>query len=194
MAPPGPFSLDRMVRAVEKVRERLLRSTAALEKAAISYAVAGGNAVAVWVTRVDESAVRNTRDVDILIRRSDLEAVKAALEGAGFHYRHSAGVDWFLDGPNARARDAVHVVFAGEKVRPHEPLPNPDVSESEWAEHFHVLTLPALVRIKLTAFRDKGRTHIRDLLEVGLIDAAWVRRFPPELAARLQLLIDTPEN
>jgi hypothetical protein len=183
-----------MVRAVEKVRERLLRSTAALEKAGIPYAVAGGNAVAVWVTRVDEAAVRNTRDVDILIRRGDLEAVKAALQGAGFFYRHSAGVDLFLDGPNAKARDAVHVVFASEKVRPHEPLPNPDVSESEWAESFRVLTLPALVRIKLTAFRDKDRTHVRDLLEVGLLDATWVPRLPPELAARLQLLIDTPED
>src|SRR5881396_2368683 len=108
MAPVlGPFSLDRMVRAVEKVRERLLRATAALEKAGIPYAVAGGNAVAVWVTRVDESAVRNTRDVDILIRRADLAAVKTALEGAGFVYRHSAGVDIFLDGAVAKARDAV---------------------------------------------------------------------------------------
>ena len=139
----GPFSLDRMVRAVEKVRERLLRSTAALEKAGIPYAVTGGNAVAVWVTRVDESAVRNTRDVDILIRRGDLEAVKAALQGAGFVYRHNAGVDLFLDGPNAKARDASHVVFAGEKVRVDEPLPNPDVSESEQAESFRVLTLLA---------------------------------------------------
>ena len=191
---PGPFSLDRMVRAVEKVRERLLRSTAALEKAGIPYAVAGGNAVAVWVTRVDESAVRNTRDVDILLRRGDLEAAKVALEGAGFHYRHSARLDLFLDGPNAQARDAVHVVFAGEKVRAHELLPNPDVTESEWAEHFRILTLPALVRIKLTAFRDKDRTHLRDLLEVGLLDASWLARLPPELAARLQLLLDTPEE
>src|SRR5581483_394057 len=94
----GPFSLDRMVRAVEKVRERLLRATAALEKASLAYAVAGGNAVAAWVTRVDESAVRNTRDVDILIRREDFDAVKAALESAGFVYRHVAAVDLFLDG------------------------------------------------------------------------------------------------
>lgn len=194
MLVPGPFSLDRMVRAVEKVRERLLRSTAALERASIPYAVAGGNAIAVWVTRVDEAAVRNTRDVDILIRRADLEAVKAALKDAGFHYRHSAGVDLFLDGPDGKARDAVHVVFAGEKVRPHESLPNPDVGDSEWAESFRVLSLPALVQIKLTAFRDKDRTHVRDLLEVGLLDASWVPRLPPELAARLQLLIDTPED
>ena len=79
-----PASLDRMVRAVEKVRERLLRSTAALEAAAIPHAVIGGNAVAAWVSRVDEAAVRNTQDVDILIRRSDLGRVKVALENAGF--------------------------------------------------------------------------------------------------------------
>src|ERR1700736_1874782 len=104
----GPFSLDRMVRAVERVRERLLRATAALEQAKIPYAVVGGNAVAAWVTRVDESAVRNTQDVDILVRRDDLDAVKTALAGAGFVYRHVARMDLFLDGPTAKARDAVH--------------------------------------------------------------------------------------
>ncbi len=190
----GPFSLDRMVQAVEKVRERLLRATAALEGAGVPYAVAGGNAVAAWVTRVDESAVRNTRDVNVLIRRDDLEAASAALAAAGFVRRHTAGVDLFLDGPEAKARDAVHLVFAGEKVRADELLPNPDVTESEPADHFRVLSLPALVQIKLTAFRDKDRTHLRDLLEFGLIDASWCRRLPPELAARLQGLIDSPEG
>ena len=195
MAPSlGPFSLERMVRAVEKVRERLLRATAALENASIPYAVCGGNAVAVWVTRVDESAVRNTRDVDILIRRSDLDAVKTALLAAGFDYKHTAGLDLFLDGPSARARDAVHIVFAGEKVRPEELLPNPDVTESVPSDQFRVLDLEALVRIKLTSFRDKDRTHIRDLLDVGLIDGNWCWRYPAELAARLQPLIDTPDG
>ena len=73
-----PFSLDRMVRAVEKVRERLLRATAALETANVPYAVIGGNAVAAWVARVDEAAVRNTADVDILLRRDDLPVARAA--------------------------------------------------------------------------------------------------------------------
>jgi len=190
----GPFSLERMVRAVEKVRERLLRATAALESAQIPYAVAGGNAVAVWVTRVDESAVRNTRDVDILIRRSDLDAAKSALLAAGFEYKHTAGLDLFLDGPGARTRDAVHIIFAGEKVRPEELLPNPEVTESVPSDRFRVLDLEALVRIKLTAYRDKDRTHLRDLLDVGLIDADWCRRYPAELAARLQTLIDTPDG
>ena len=194
MAALGSFSLEAMERAVGKVYERLLRATAVLEQAGIAYAVAGGHAVAAWVARVDESATRNTRDVDILIRRSDFDAVKSALEKVGFMYRHSAGIDLFLDGPDAKARDAVHIVFAGEKVRAHELLPNPDVTESEPADRFRVLSLPALVQIKLTAFRDKDRTHLRDLLEVGLIDATWKDRLPPELAVRLQTLIETPEG
>ena len=76
----------------------------------------GGNAVAAWVSRVDEAAVRNTQDVDILLRREDLERAKAALAAAGFVFRHVKSVDMFLDGPGAKARDAIHVVFAREKV------------------------------------------------------------------------------
>jgi hypothetical protein len=190
----GPFSLDRMVQAVERVRDRMLRATAALEQAGIPYAVIGGNAVAAWVARVDEAAVRNTQDVDILIRRADLPAATSAMESAGFPFRHVRGVDMFLDGPNAKARDAVHLVFAGERVRPDDPLPSPDVDESESAGSFKILRLAELVQMKLTAFRDKDRTHLRDLLEIGLIDASWIQHYPPELAARLQHLVDTPEG
>ena len=46
MLPFGELVLERMVRAVEKVRERLLRATAALDAAGVLYAVIGGNAVA----------------------------------------------------------------------------------------------------------------------------------------------------
>ena len=183
-----------MIRAVEKVRQRVLRAASALEKADIPYAVAGGNAVAAWVSRVDEAAVRNTQDVDILLRRTDLEAAKIAMAEAGFVYRHAAGIDMFLDGPGAKARDAVHVVFAGEKVRPEYTDPAPDVSQSEATESFRVLTLESLVRMKLTSYRRKDQVHVLDLLEVGLIDAAWVDRLPPELAARLQILLDTPDG
>ena len=186
--------LDRMVSAVEEVRQRLLRATAALERAGVPYAVAGGNAVAAWVARIDQGAVRNTADVDILLRRRDLPATVEALEGVGFVYRHVAGMDVFLDGPDGKVRSAVHVIFAGEKVRPHEALPNPLVNESVADQRFRVLTLQALVQIKLTAFRRKDQVHLLDLLDVGLIDKTWKDRYPPELAERLQLLIDTPED
>jgi len=190
----GDVSWERMIGAVEKVRQRVLRAVAALDKAGIPYAVAGGNAVAAWVSRVDEAAVRNTQVVDILMRRSDLDAATAALVEAGFVRRHVAGVEMFLDGPQAKARDAIHVVFAGEKVRPEYLLPAPNVEESEQTVAFHVLDLDALVRMKLTSFRDKDRMHLRDLLDVGLVDASWCERFLPELASRLRTMVETPEG
>ena len=49
--------------------------------------VVGGNAAAAWVSRVDETAVRNTRDVDLLLWREGLSAATAALETAGFQHR-----------------------------------------------------------------------------------------------------------
>jgi hypothetical protein len=190
----GPFSLERVVSAVEKVRQRLLKAAAALRAAGVDYAVIGGTAVALWVSRVDEAAVRNTQDVDILIRRDDFAAARNALEHAGFVSRHTAGIDIFLDGPAAKLRDAVHVMFANEKVRPHEPLPDPDVNEAEETDLFRVISLEALVRIKLTAFRDKDRTHLRDLIDVGLLDAGWLTNLPAPLADRLHQLLETPEG
>jgi putative nucleotidyltransferase-like protein len=190
----GPVSWERMIRAVEKVRERLKRAADALEQAGVPYAVAGGNAVASWVSRVDEAAVRNTRDVDLLIRRGDLDAATAALTQAGFVARHAAGVTMFLDGPKASARDAVHVLFAGEKVRREYALAAPEVDESEQSAGFRVLNLDALVRMKLTSFRRKDQVHLLDLLDVGLIDASWRQRLPPELATRLQQLLDDPNG
>ena len=79
---------ERVAREVEKVRQRLKRSTQALELAGIPYAVIGGNAVAEWVGRVDPAAVRNTQDVDILIRRSDFDERKVGSSAAGADGRH----------------------------------------------------------------------------------------------------------
>ncbi len=183
-----------MVNAVEKVRQRLLKASSTLRAAGIPYAVVGGNAVAAWVATIDEAAVRNTQDVDILVRREDFEAVRKALESAGFVHRRVAGIDLFLDNATASARDAVHIIYAGEMVRAGEPGPNPTVSESTELGQFRVVTLEALVRIKLTAFRRKDQVHLLDMLGIGLIDPTWTKNLPPVLAARLQTLIDTPDG
>ena len=193
-SPYAEVSWERMSHAVEKVRERLLRAARVLEQAEIPYAVAGGNAVAAWVSRVDESAVRNTQDVDILLRRADLPAARNALEQAGFVYGPAASVDKFLDKRGAKARDAVHVLFAAEKVRPDDAEAAPDVFESEASADFRLLSLDALVRMKLTSFRDKDRVHLRDCIDVGLVDHTWLERVPATLRARLQELLDNPEG
>ncbi len=183
---------ERALMAAERVKERLRRSTKALDASGIRYAVVGGNAVAEWVARVDEDAVRNTRDVDILIRREDFDAVRAALETVGFIYHNVFGVDAFIDGPTGRPSGGIHLLFAGEKVKPGDCVPAPSLDESERANDFQVTDLNSLVRMKLIAWRDKDRTHLRDLIGVGQIDANWPVRFPPPLDARLQQLFDTP--
>ena len=185
--------LDRMERAVAKVRERLLRTTAVLNKAGIPYAVVGGNAVASWVSTVDEGAVRNTRDVDLLVRREDLPAITAALEQAGFVRAEVLDVPMFLDGPDAKPSESIHLLFAGEKVRPEHPLPSPHLAAVDDPAGFRVLPLPSLVYMKLLSHRLKDQVHVRDLIGVGLIDRSWVARVPPVLAGRLREMLDTPE-
>jgi Uncharacterised nucleotidyltransferase len=185
--------LDRMERAVTKVRERLLRVTAVLNQAGVPYAVVGGHAVASWVTTVDESAVRNTRDIDLLVRRLDLPVITAALERAGFLRAEVLDVTMFLDGPDARPSESVHLLFAGERVRAEYPLPAPDLSTIDDPAGFRVITLEALVHMKLLSNRDKDRTHVRDLVGVGLVDRSWLTKLPPLLAERLQGILDTPD-
>jgi Uncharacterised nucleotidyltransferase len=190
----GDALWQRMERAVQKIQERLERTTTTLEQAGVPYAIIGGNAVRAWVAQADEAAVRTTRDVDILLRRSDWPAAVAAMQRAGFIFRHVKGIDMFLDGPGSKARDAVHVLFAGEKVRPEDPVPAPDVSESEDIQHHRTLRLDALVRMKLTAFRRKDQMHLLDMIDVELVDESWCERLPPELAVRLKELIDNPNG
>jgi Uncharacterised nucleotidyltransferase len=189
-----PDTLDRMVRAVEKVRERLLRSTAALESAGIPYAVIGGNAVAAWVSQVDEGAVRNTRDVDILVRRDDLPAVIRAMQTAGFEYANVTGVDLFIDGPTGKPSEGVHLLFCDEKVKPADEVPTPAITEAVAGEQYRFLTLEALVRMKLVSYRLKDRVHLQDLTRIGLIDDTWPARFPDLLANRLREILADPEG
>jgi hypothetical protein len=195
-----PVSWERMNEGVESVRRRLERAAKALAAARVPYGVIGGNAVAAWVSRVDASAVRNTRDVDLLLRRADMEAARIALEQAGFVHRRVASLgragsmDVFLDGPEAKVRDALHILWAGERAVPDALESAPELKETEFTGEFELVPLNDLVRMKLVSFRDKDRMHLRDLLSVGLIDESWIKNFPASLAARLQQILDDPEG
>lgn len=190
----GDVLWERIERAVEIVKDRLRRVTQALNAAEVPYAVIGGNAVQFWVAQVDESVVRNTRDVDIILNRNDLPRAIEVLEQAGFLYRPSAAVSMFLDGPNAGARDAVHVIFAGEKVREEYPEPVPNVEPFELIQSAKTLPLESLVRMKLTSFRRKDQVHILDMISIGLIDESWCQRYSGELSTRLRELLDDPDG
>lgn len=196
----APVSWKRMAEGIENVKNRLDRAAAALGGGGVKYAVIGGNAVAAWVSRVDAAAVRNTRSVEILLRREDMDRAKAALEAAGFVHRRvsslgkAGAMDVLLDPLDAKVRDAVRIHWAGEKVVPEAIEPTPELDRTEPGDGFDLVPLEDLVRMKLTSFRDKDRMHLRDLASVGLVDGAWVARFPGVLAERLQGILDDPEG
>jgi GrpB-like predicted nucleotidyltransferase (UPF0157 family) len=191
-----PDTLERMARAVERIQERLAKATSALAAGGVPYAVIGGNAVAAWVAQVDVGAVRTTRDVDILIRRHDLDAAKAAMAAAGFEHAEVAGVDLFIEGPTGKPSEGVHLIFAGERVKSADPVPAPLVEESLQVEGvaYRVVALDALVRMKLVAFRLKDQVHLQDMTRLGLIDRTWPDRYPPELADRLRQILANPDG
>jgi hypothetical protein len=189
-----------MAKGIDDVKRRLERVVMALAKFGVRYAVAGESAVAAWVSRADESAVRNTRDVDILLRREDAEKAPEALEAAGFVHRRIASLgkagamDVFLNDPDAKVRDAVHVLWAGEKPVQDAIENTPELHETEVGEGFSLVPLQDLVRLKLISFRYKDSMHLRDLLSVGLIDHNWSERFPSEFAARSQIILQVLQS
>jgi hypothetical protein len=186
--------LDRVEQAVAMVKERLKRAVAALDAAGIPHAVAGGHAVAAWVSRIDPAAVRTTVDVDILIDRADLARATAALEAVGFVHSFTSGIHIFVDGPSGKAREAVHILFAGETVKPSDPVPAPDLASTHDHEGYRIVDLDRLIAMKLTAFRLKDRVHLIDMIDVGLIDASTVARVPPVLRPRLEQLLADPNG
>lgn len=188
------LSMERALMAVENVRERLLNSTRALDRAGVPYAVIGGNAVAAWVARVDPDAVRNTVDVDLLIRRNDLDRVASALSEIGYDAAEVQGVTVFVERASPSVRRGLHILFANERVRPHYALPTPDPSQSHRADDgYAVIELLPLLQMKLTSFRRKDQVHLDDMLELGMITPELEAALPPELRARLDGLRANPE-
>jgi len=185
---------ERMFRAVELVQQRLNRACHALREAQVPYAVIGGNAVAAWVATIDDGAVRNTRDVDLLLAEEDLPRATQALESAGFVRSEVMGVVVFLDGPEGKPSQGLHILLAGRKVRPEYVSPTPSVDDAIEINQKRIVQLEALVEMKLNSYRDKDRTHLRDMIELGLIDSNWPARFPNVLGERLKQLLDDPEG
>ena len=188
--PAVPGLWERYLMALDDVTDRLHRIVYALETAGVAYALVGGQAVALWVATKDPAAVRTTKDVDLLLRREDLPRARAAAAAAGFDYFEALGVGMFLEKSDPNPRKRVHLLWAGEKVRPDCPLPSPTIEERETLEPGkHVVALAGLVGMKLMANRDQDRVHLRDLIEVGLIDRSTLQNLPPDLASRLDALL-----
>jgi hypothetical protein len=187
-------TLDRMVQAVDRVRSRLTRAVSALNAARIPYAIVGSSAVAAQIAKVDESAVRFTNDVDILLNRSDFERLHSTLSMAGFVALQVGPKILFAEGLENNHRHSLRIIFANELVRESDLEKAPPTLEADDFGEARILRLQPLVSMLLTDNRLNSRVDLRDMIDVGLIDATWPARFIPDLGARLQALLDDPEG
>jgi len=153
--------------------------------AGLDYRVAGGLATYLYVEEAAPDAGRLTKDIDVVVRRSDIERIARAAEPFGFQHRHVAGVDMLVSAVEPSARRAVHLVFAGEKVRPEYAEPAPQIGPARTVRGLRLIPLVDLVRMKLTSFRAIDAAHVLDLDRVGLITPEVEQGLSAALCERL---------
>lgn len=152
----------------------LERIAAPLAAAKIPYEVIGGMAVMVQIDRVEPAAVRNSKDIDIMINRADLERTREIVQ---------------IDSHTSTVLNPVHLVFSGEKTKANQAMPNPPLRPEHVSVHgVQVAVIPVmdLVAMKLANNRDIDRVHVRDLDSVGLVTPEIEKALPAPLHARLQ--------
>lgn len=97
-------------------------------------------------------------------------------------------------GDTESAKNAVHLVFSGEKVRANYPEPTPPIMPDQKQIHGKdVMVIPVadLARMKLTSFRLKDQVDIKTLDAAGLITTEVEMKLPPELSTRLKHVRET---
>jgi hypothetical protein len=182
-----PDMLDRMSLIEELARDRFERSTKSLKRAGISFALIGGHAVAHWVRTADRGADRATPNVDLLVASSNFARATKAISEAGFRPVPIFQRTTFVDECNGTHRSGVQLLVEGD-------TPFLKLSQSTLIENELVVVLHSLIANKLALFRTIDRVHIRDLMDVGLIDETWPTRFPPPLDDRLREILADPNG
>jgi hypothetical protein len=153
----------------EKRLEQLLdlasRVEAAFAASGLEYPVVGGLAAYLYIEKAEPDAGRLTKDIDILVRRDDLERIAEAVEPFGLQCRD----DMLLQTGATSTRRAVHLIFSGERVRPEYSEGAPEMRACRTIKGIRLVPLSDLVLMKLTSFRLKDEMHLKDLDEAGLI-------------------------
>jgi hypothetical protein len=157
----------------------------AFSSAGIEYRVVGGLAAYLCVEGIEPDAGRLTKDIDIVVRREDLERIAKAVEPFGFQLRNVAGVDMLVQARDPSAPRAVHLVFAGDKVREESSEAAPELGVARPMRGMPLIPLADLVRMKLTSFRARDEAHLKDLDDAGLITADAEASLSPILRERL---------
>jgi hypothetical protein len=141
--------------------------------AGLEYCVAGGLAVYLCVEEAEPDAGRLTKDIDIVVRRSDLDNIAKSAGAFGLCYSCAGGEHMLRQAGAPSTRRAVHLLF------------EPAVETHQVINGIRVAPLAQLVEMKLTAFRIKDQMHLKDLDQVGLVTTDIERQLSPLHRERL---------
>ena len=159
----------------------------ALRDADVHFEVVDGVAVNAHIFSLNRSRSFVTRDIDLLVNRSDLPRIAEAAEPLGYHAKKMMG-GYTLIRPGQDLAEAIHLLFIGEKSKSNQPFPHPEIHPEE--KHLLNLRIPVaplkdLLAMKLNSLRPKDVVHIEILDDVGLINQDLERELPPALRERL---------
>src|SRR5579863_1574200 len=143
----GMYSLSNDLERIVKV----------LQDAGVRFEIVGGVAVNAHILTKNRSRSFVTRDIDVLLHRSDIERVAKAAEPFGYTARKIMG-GFMLIRPEQDAAEAVHILFAGERSKSTQPLPHPELCpEGKRLFDLNVPVAPLrdLIQMKLSSFRPK---------------------------------------
>jgi hypothetical protein len=176
----------RIERAEQQARDRLDRVAEALDRQEIPYVAVGELAVQFWVAVTDRTALRNAREVDIVLGQDTFRSAIDALKAIGFVHCPIPGKEMLLDESAGRVRIYIAATDSKQSM--------PTLDDYQVIFGVRVALLESLARMMLSSFTILERLNLLDMLGVGLIDSSWLSRFDIELRLRLQELIDTPDG
>jgi hypothetical protein len=173
-----------MFHAIQLVRDRQAEIVRTLSAADISFALSGSNATFAWIASVDESAVRQYRNVEFIINCKDINPVTSALEGLGLTTDVRDDNILFRNESIRYDRWTDIAFFAGEQIAG-KPYRVPNLDRIEVIGESPLIVLDRLVSFQLSRWTLDDRVDLRDLMNVGLIDGSCIDRFPSHLSSRL---------
>jgi hypothetical protein len=191
-----PF--ERMLEAQRIIRDRQAAIVSVLNEARFPFALFASNATVVWIESVDPSAVRQYRNIEFLVNREDLRRINNALTPLGLIPEMKADHIQFRSEYNSRDRRNDRAYFASEQLNGIDvngiAVTLPTLDAVETVQGIPIVPLDKLVEFQLRRFKLDDKVDIRDMIDAGLVDESWPAKFPPELAARLQHILDTPDG
>jgi hypothetical protein len=176
-------------RGMYSLAEDLERVLQLFAGAGVPFEVIGGLAVNAHLMAASKrSRSFLIRDIDLLVRRSDLGEIVRAANQFGYEPKRMLG-EYALIGPRQEPSEAVHILFVGEKPKSSYPVQNPDLNPEEKALFgftIPVAPLRDLMTLKLNSLRPKDVVHLEVLDQAGFI-TSLEESLPEVLKTRLQL-------